>query len=355
MNRMTFALAGAFFVGFVAVSAQALEAGDRPVLFHWPLSQVVQDSQPIRIAVEWDREWAGRAVVLHHRNGARGDFVPLDFEPGHGLRWEAVVEPSELAPPTFEYWIESVETDGTRIARFGSAGVPQVATVRAVPSRDRVAERLAGHLGHRSQFDASFRHYDFGRPSGVTGRSNDSFNVFDLSFTYRLLLPGLYQVSMGVFLLGDRLGVDSPIQTRYPPGAYCGYLKAYWEFGDIFGIEPMLLIGAGSEGFEGGGGITARFGPIRSTHFDLGFSGIRNLGWTFVSEFVWTGIPHVVLALRNELTTMPVNDRYGIIPSVKVTGLLPGGVRVHGLIGYGIREGYDRGWLTWGAGLGWEF
>lgn len=355
MKRMTIAVAWTLVAGFFAVGVQAQEAGDRPVLFHWPLSQVVQDSRPVRIAVEWDREWDGRMVLLHHRNGGGGDFSSLAFEQGPERRWEVEIEPDELAPPTFEYWIESVEADGARIARFGSPGVPQVAAVRTAPSRDRMAERLAGHGGRRSHFQAAFTHFDFGRPAGETGRSIDSFNAFDLAFTYRLLRPGLYQVSMGIRLLGDRLGVDSPVFAQYPPGAYCGYLAAYWEFGDIFGIEPMVLIGAGAEGFEGGGGITARFGPVRATHFDLGFSGIRNLGWTFVSEFVWTGIPYLVVALRNELTTMPVDDRYGIVPSVKLTGLLPAGVRVHGLIGYGIREGYDRGWLTWGAGMGWEF
>lgn len=361
MKRVTFAMAWTCLFLLPAAGAQARDVGDvpdddgRPVLFHWPLSQAVKDSRPIRIAVEWDAEWDGREILLHHRNGGAGEFAAQPFVAGPGRRWEIEVPAALLAPPTFEYWIESVEADGSRVARFGSAGVPQVAAVRTVASRDRFAERLAGHGGRRAMFDASFRHHDFGRPAGATGRSIDSFNVLDLSFTYRLLKPGLYSVSMGVSLLGDRLGVDSPAYTQYPPGAYAGYLKAYWEFGDIFGVEPMLLIGASPEGFEGGGGLTLRFGPVRATHFDLAFWGLRNLGWTFLSEFVWTGIPHVVVALRNELTTAPVNEGYGIVPAVKITGLLPAGLRVHGLIGYGIREGYDRGWLTWGAGLGWEF
>lgn len=362
MKRITRLVLVLVAFGAVATQARAQDgdvedAGPDEVssLFHWPLSRIVQDGRPVRIAIEWQGSWSGRGVVLHHRSGGAGSYATRPFGHRTGARWEVEVPSSEVAVPTFEYWIESIESDGARVARFGSAGLPQVADVRALPSRNRTAQLLAGHKGYRSRVEASFRHYDFGRPGTTGERSQDSYNVFDLSYTYRLLSPGLYQVSLGVTLMGDRLGVDSPIYTRYSPGAYFGYLKAYWEFGDIFGVEPMLLIGASAEGFEGGGGLTARLGPVRATHFDLGFWGIRNLGWTVVTEFVWTGIPYVVVALRNEFTTFPIHARYGITPSIKLTGLLPVGIRVYGLIGYGIREGYDSGWLTWGVGVGWEF
>ncbi|HHW97133.1 MAG TPA: hypothetical protein PLN07_04650 [Myxococcota bacterium] len=322
-------------------------------MFHWPVSSIsVKDSY---FAIEWDAPWQGNRITLHYRNGSEGDFQSIDLVQINKVRWEVMLPAQSIVGPSFEYWIESLELDGSSVPRFGSLEHPQVAKVVTSAANKRRNEYIKDHKGRRNVLDLSFRHYDFGRPGTMGARSQDSFNMLELSYTYRLLLPMLYQLNVGFATFGDKLGYTLPYESTYRPGAYYAFIKPYWEFWDWLGIEGVFLVGAGPHGVVGGGGLTFRVGPIRASHVDFGFWGMGKLGLNFNAKFVWTGIPHVLVDLQTEIITMPDNEEVGFVPSVKLTGLLPLGIRVHGLIGYGIRKGHQSGWINWGVGLGWEF
>jgi len=269
--------------------------------------------------------------------------------------------------PQVEYFIESVEADGAVRERFGSADRPQVIRVSEDTREERARDRLAGHGGHRHRFEATFRHVDFGRRYASQARSVDNYNQLEFAYTFRPLLAGLYHVQAGFLVVGDRLGVktlDPPDTGR--PGAYLAFFKFYWEFGDVFGLEPMLMLGASRQGLEPGGGMTFRFGAIRGTHFDIGIQGARSLGWSFVTELDVKAASFVRVRVRNELTNWPTNPShldeedlgvapYGILPSLGLAFTLPGGVELNGSMGYGIRKGYDRGWIHGTVGAAIEF
>lgn len=347
-----------------AVATVATPAG--AILFHWPVSEARPDRRGLTVSARWQGEWQGRELRLHWRAGDGGPWGVVPFESRRGTL-EARIPATALKTPGVDYWIESVEADGSLRARFGSAEAPQVVRISESSKEQRLRDRLAGHGGHRHRFAATFRHVDFGRPNASDRRSVDNFNELQLGYTFRPLLAGLYQAEAGFLLVGDRMGVatlDPPPVGK--PGAYLAYIKLYWEFGDIIGLEPLLMLGASRAGLEPGGGITFRLGALRSTHFDIGIKGARSLGWSFVTELDVKAASFLKVRVRNELTSWPTDPEphsdtlrgvapYGILPSLGLAILLPGGVEVNGSMGYGIRKGYYRGWIHGSVGLAVEF
>ncbi len=96
-------------------------------MFHWPVSSIsVKDSY---FAIEWDAPWQGNRITLHYRNGSEGDFQSIDLVQINKVRWEVMLPAQSIVGPSFEYWIESLELDGSSVPRFGSLEHPQVAKV----------------------------------------------------------------------------------------------------------------------------------------------------------------------------------------------------------------------------------
>jgi len=350
--------------GAVAGPSAAPPAG--AILFHWPVSEARPDRRGLTVSARWQGEWHGRELRLNWRVGDAGPWKSAVFVARRDML-EARIPAGDLTSAGLSYWIESVEADGSTRARFGSADRPQVIRVSDGTREGRQRDRLAEHGGHRNRFEATFRHVDFGRRLPTDPRSVDGFNQLEIGYTFRALMAGLYQAQAGFLLVGDRLGVktqDPPSTGR--PGAYLAFIKLYWEFGDVFGVEPLLMLGASRVGLEPGGGITFRFGPVRSTHFDIGIKGAKSLGWSFVTELDLKAASFVKIVVRNELTNWPTDTKpadeldrgvspYGILPSLGLAFAIPGGVELSGSMGYGIRKGYDRGWLNWSVGAAVEF
>ncbi len=349
----------------VAAPAVAGESGGA-VLFHWPVAETREDRRGLAISAQWTGTWNGRKLVVHWRAHGAQAWSTAVFQRVRGTM-EARIPAADVKVPGLSYWIESIEADGSSRARFGSAENPQRVRV-AQSGRDlRRQDRLADHQGRVNRVAATFRHVDFGKPHAADRRSEDNFNELELAFTYRPAMTALYQVEAGFLMVGDRLGVRSPDPwLEHDPGAYLAFVKLYWEFGDVFGLEPMLMLGASRFGLEPGGGMTFRFGALRKTHFDIGIKGARSLGWSFVTSLDVRAAKFLVVRVRNELTNWPTNPDsdedwddtlppYGVVPSLGLAFTLPWGIELNGSVGYGIRKGYNRGWITWSAGAAVEF
>jgi hypothetical protein len=370
-NLLASSLAAALLMAPLAARAQAAPApepvpaaaavpADGPVLFHWPVGEAQPGRKGLTLSARWEGTWNGRALRLHWRHGDTGEWHTADFQAARNGIWEARIPAGEAKGPTLAYWIESVEADGSGRARFASAEAPHVARLAGDAKEERLKVRLEGHNGHRHRFDATFTRVDFGQRRAGDPRSVDHFNQLEFGYTFRPLAAGLYHVQVGALLVGDRLGVRSEGTTgNGRPGAYLGVMKLYWEFGDVFGLEPQFLFGASQWGVEAGGGITFRFGSLRGTHFDLAFSGVRSLGWRFETELDVRAAKFLRVALRNEITTWPGNlpsdAEYGIVPAVRLAFLLPWGIELTGQVNYGIRKGYRQGWVGGAGGVAFEF
>jgi len=327
----------------------------RGQVFHWPIGEAQPGSRGLVFSARVEGPMEGRTLRLRWRPAEGQEWRSVDFAPARDGLWEARLGREHLAGD-FLYFLEVVSPDGRTEPCFASEESPQRVAVRG-GHRNPVEEALQAFQGRRHRVEATFRRVDFGHEWPGDPRSTDRFQQLTLGYTFRLLHPALYQVSVGVDLVGDRLGVQTPpwrdLDSR--PGAYLGFVKLAWHWNDLFGLEPALFFGASHRGMEAGGGLTLRFGALHGTHFDVGFSGVRTLGWRFRAGLDLKAASFLRLGFGTEITNWPFDEEYGVVPGVRVAFLLPFGLELNGEVTYGMRRGYDRGWIGGSAGLAYEF
>jgi len=310
--------------------------------------------------------------------GRDSEFSPIVFQRLQGTTWAASVPAAMIQPPGLEYYIGTVERDGTQVLRFASPESPHFVLVDLSRQDKSSAQRLDAHGGRHTRFAASVHHYNLGERKQTSGEMTpgtqpqalpDYFNAMEASVTYRFLKDSIYSVSFGYGMLGGVMGTTTPereahsavnasdvllsIPRPMKPGVYYGFGTLYWEVGGAFGIEPKLIMGASYDGFEVGAGGLARFGTLTGTHFDVALEGIANVGTRFITEFQWTTVPNFRMSLRNEVTDYPVGGDGGVLPSYNAT-LLLGQWELTGSVGYGVRFGHESGGLSLGAGLSFD-
>ena len=339
--------------------AAAVESGPgartRGQVFHWPIGEAQPGRRGLVFSARVDGPMEGWTLRLRWRPMDQQEWRSEVFAPAREGLWEARIAREALGGE-FVYFLEAVAADGRSEPCFASQEVPQ--RVMVAGSRgDPAAEALKAFQGRRHRFEATFRRVDFGHEWPRDPRSTDWFHQFTLGYTFRLLHPALYEVSVGVDLIGDRLGVRTPPWRDLDdhPGAYLGFVKLAWHWNDLFGLQPVLWWGASHRGMEAGGGLTLRFGALHGTHFDVGFSGVRNLGWRFQAGLDVLALSFLRLGFDADITNWPSNAEYGVVPGVRVAFLLPFGLEINGQVTYGLRQGYHRGWLGGSAGLAFEF
>lgn len=331
------------------------DVGSRGRVFHWPVGEAQPGRRGLVFSARVDGSLQGWTLRLRWRPVDQPQWRTEVFSPSRDGLWEARIARDHLEGD-FDYFLEVTSADGRADACFASEEMPQRVTV-AGRQGDPMARALKAFQGRRHRFEATFRRVDFGHEWPGDPRSTDRFNQLTIGYTFRLLHPALYQVSVGVDLIGDRLGVQTPpwrgLDDR--PGAYLGFVKLAWHWNDLFGLEPALMWGASHRGMEAGGGLTLRFGALHGTHFDLGVAGVRSLGWRFQAGMDLLAASFLRLGLRADVTNWPFNEEYGVVPGVRVAFLLPFGLELNGEVTYGLRRGYDRGWIGGSAGLAFEF
>lgn len=329
--------------------------GVRGRVFHWPIGEAQPGRRGLVFSARVDGPMGGWTLRLRWRPVDQQAWRTEVFTPARDGLFEARLARDQVTGD-FLYFLEVVSPDGVAEPCFASEALPQRVTVTGGRG-DAVDQALKAFHGRRHRVEATFRRVDFGHESPGDPRSTDRFNQLTLGYTFRLLHPALYQVSIGVDLVGDRLGVRMPsrLELEDRPGAYLGFVKLAWHWNDIFGLEPVLMWGASQRGMEAGGGLMLRFGALHGTHFDLGFSGVRTLGWRFEAGLDVLAASFLRLGFHADITNWPFNEDYGVVPGVRVAFLLPFGLELNGEVTYGLRRQYDRGWIGGSAGLAFEF
>ena len=366
-------------------SADATGSEDREqsaggaLLFHSAPSRFEPGETNYELLVRVEGEFAGRAISLQGRRAGSTEYQKFPFLRSEKGDYVAAVSGEWVQAPGFEYYIETEEAHGEVRSRFADARDPHLVIVEPSQAEQNLEVRLKRYEQRRSVIEASFRHisfgqdiryYDTGEPLPVHRVYADYVNTMEIAYTYRFLQDSIYQITFGYGMIGGALGTDSPDRLEYwdntlpqsfkqdsiapLPGLYYGFGKAYWELFDFMGVEPMLLMGGSYDGFELGGGLTLRFGPMPGSHFDLGIEGITHVGIKFITEFELAAEPWLRVSLRNELTDYPMGEGLATLPSVNVTFLL-GSLELTGCVGYGRRKEYDEGGLTLGAGASLQF
>lgn len=356
----------------VVPTAQAVESAELPLIHHAP-PRLFPGQAAYPLAARIGDGWTGKEMQALVRTRGEKSYEAVRFLRSEGGVWVASVPGRLVRPPGLEYYLRTIEADEKLVPRFGSAEEPHVVVVD--PSNDQMSHlsRVERHDGHRALFKATFAHQSMGERRQTSQEAEamsrlrlfpDSYNTTDLSVTYFALRDQLYSISFGYGMLGGIMGTSTPdiaafdaensilpsVDKPLRPGVYYGFGKVYWEFGESFGIEPMVIMGASYDGFEVGGGLLARFGALTGTHFDVSLQGITNVGVRFITEFEWATLEHTRMSLKHEMTDYPVGGGMASIPSYNIT-LLLGDWELSGSIGYGLRKGHENGGLCGGAGL----
>jgi hypothetical protein len=319
--------------------------------------------------------WTGTALELCVRpTGATSYDVSPFLADGEG-GYVARLGPALVTPPGLEYYIRSVEADGTLRNRFAEAATPHPVAVD--PSRAWLygQARRERHGNRKTEFMASFQRFDLGKTRQTLEQAQektelqllgDSYNQLEVGIRYSFLQNGIYHISFGYGMLGGVLGTTSPGMDAYDatnasdtvvdegrplrPGLYYGFGTAYWEIFDVVGLEAKVAMGASYRGFEAGGGFLARIGTLRGTNFAVSIEGVSHVGYRFISEFQWATLPYFRMSLKNEVTNYPTAEDVAVIPSYNVALLLDF-IEINGTLGYGVRKGYEHGGFCGGGGI----
>ncbi len=355
-----------------SAAAQTEEPG---ILMHVPPPRLTTGDDDYPITARFQGKWTGTALELCLRPAGASQYsvTPFLADDGNGLI--AHISPSLVSPPGIEYYIRSVEADGTGRIRFAGPEAPHFLAVD--PSRSLLYReaRKARHGNRPTEFMASFQRFDLGETRQLPeqtlektelGLLQDSYNQLEVGVRYAFLQSAIYHISFGYGMLGGVLGTQSPDMAAYEapnasklvleegrpirPGLYYGFGTAYWEIFDVVGLEAKVTMGASYRGFEAGGGALARLGTLRGTNFAVGFEGVTHVGYRFTTEFQWSTLPHFRMSLKNEVTTYPFGEETAVIPSYNISLLLDF-LEINGTLGYGVRKGYEHGGFCGGGGL----
>lgn len=351
----------------------------RPFLAHVAPAELEGGAPPYHLSATMLGPWRGEDLLLHARVKGQGEYREEKFLRSPKGRYVAVVPEELVQPPGLEYYISSVEEDGSGDVRFASPDTPHFVLVKPYPALLRYEARLKRHQGRRARVEASFFHYDFGATPRLYNKDKkdeqriyfgDHYNMAETSFTYRFLQDQIYQITFGYGMVGGVLGTTSPDAEEfdhpdvpdsakpeegpYQPGVYYGFGKAYWEIWDAVGVEAKVMMGASHKGFEAGGGILARIGTLDNTRFDVGIEGITTVGYRFITELNLAAHQYFHVSVRNEVTSYPYGEDSATIPTLKLK-VLADGLEIAGTIGYAVREDYERGGICFGGGLNLNF
>lgn len=347
----------------------------KPLLVH--AAPIVLDSAAAAYSfnVALRGAWAGTALKLHHRTQGKKAYTTQEFTQRTDGRWTAEIPGSKVTIPALEYFIQTVEADGSTVDRFATAKTPHVVVINPVPADRMHQVRLRRHNGKRATARLIFSRANLGQEGrktsdGHTELLSDTFNTLETDLTYRFMRDAIYQIRFGYGMLGGKLGATSPDREWFDspnvpesdkpssvpamPGLYYGFASAYWEFGDWAGLEAKVLMGASHRGFDGGAGVVGRLGTINGIHLDFGIEGISNVGFKFTTEFQWDTVKHTRMSLRAVVTDYPTVGRTAVISSYNLS-LLLGEIELYGSLGYGLREGHETGGPVVSGGAAFNF
>jgi hypothetical protein len=225
-----------------------------------------------------------------------------------------------------EYFIASSAAPGAQArAHFASPEAPQPIAVQGETAETRLAERLARHRGHRSEFRLSGELTRYGRRhlergprgrdfEGLSDAGSDVFWATRLDYTHRLLGFPLRRprqrraAARAVAHLLDEARPADVAPGTAPPGVNYGQGGVRLELHRSLSVDANLLLGASERGFVAGVGEVLRVGRIAGTHFEAGVELLQDVGHNSFFRFAWDTVEGLPMALAVELQDRPGGD-----------------------------------------------
>ena len=355
-NIWIFLLLGTLLAGLEAKESHAAPSRKPPKyveIIHTP-PYTGEGGKTLEIEGRFRGEWLAKSVWLCVRIQGVGSFLRIRFKRWKKGLYVASVPKERVTFPGLEYYIESIDLKGRRHLHFASPLRPHRVVVRRASRLGVWQAKLDRHQGNRSSVGASFTYHNYGKhiPLSFEKRTQgyeqtDSYYDIEVWYTYRIL-GFFYDITFGWGHLRGQVPIENDNQTSLSAGLDYGFSKVFMEFHRYFGVEAKIVLGASDRGFEFGGGATVRFGNSVETHLDLGFEIISRLGYTILCELAWDTVPHFLMALRVEVTNMPIFDSRALAVNAffKLHWNLHRHFHLFAHIGYGRRRD-----IPWGGPL----
>lgn len=299
---------------FAAASVQA--GSDELHFSHRPPAEVASGS-PLLIAVSVENGWRLGALELHWRR-ANQEWNTVKLGKAENGGYAAIVGPTEVRPPSIEYYLSSREPGQAEVNRFASAQVPHPVVVHASDDEQTREDRLVRYRSHSSRASFSGEYAGFGghgaydAGNGVRHPYRDQYYQVQADYSYRLFTV-LQAIKLGVVRVRGEvpppLAFDSSTtvfnENTRRTGIDYGFGELAFNLVDRLGFTARLILGADDLGFATGAGGTLRIGADTGTHAELGGQIIQRYGFDTFLRLAWDTVPRWPIGFSIHLTNAP--------------------------------------------------
>lgn len=308
-------LAGTGFAGTVhAAEAAPATVSTAPRVFHAPLVEA-EAGRPLRIEVDVVGDWQLASLAVDARPVAETAWQTFELRRTGAETFEAVLPAEVVRGPALAYAIVSIARDGTRRDHFATREAPHLVEVEGRTEAEEQHLEVARYGGHRSAVSVRSRYTAYGarpvaiEPDQATERFSDHYWRIDAEYVYRpLRLIHDFRFGAGVMRSSWPSAEGQPLRDGDAPGLNYGAAEINLELHRWFSTGARLIIGAGSEGFVGGGAGIVRIGDMAATHFAAEIEGITEIGYRADLRLHWTTVARFPMALGVEFTDWPASD-----------------------------------------------
>jgi hypothetical protein len=334
------------------VAAQDSEAKPTPrrstVLHVAPVE--APGDQELRLVAVVDAAWTEAALVVRYRGaGSTGEYQESPFERSSAGGYYAAIPADSMQRPGIEYYIAGQLASGSETLHFASAMKPHqvvVAPTQSVRWAQKERQRLGGYV---SSVSVDVRGHNFGNRYG----NRDQYIRGDLEWTHRLLLPGLYSISLGYAMI-EGYTPTSTLDTAESEqrGARFGYGGVLLRLQRSIWLEGSATIGVDRGGFIAGAGAELTLGRPWRSNISMGAEYLQEMGPTLWIRLQWDTAPPFIMGAAIVKTDLPAAVlEHGSYIVYDVAYPLSPRVQVRGSVSFGSRDGPGN----FGGGLGTAF
>ncbi len=271
--------------------------------------QHAEEGQAVELAALAHTQPGFRSLLVHVRpiadNAVYQTLLADIDERGHA---RVQVPASLVRAPGFEYFVESVDTQGHSEQGVASAQGPQQVSVqsKSTPARPSAPSTRVHYTSEMVSFD------------NLSGR--DWFLLNEGDFLYRVRYHELYAVRLGYGnYRGEGGTVDQLDRLRLSPrpaGFTYGFLETLFELHRLFGLALRGTVGLGRpndpneerNGITGGFQLRARLGSAEGTHLELAGELLPEIGQRAYIGLHWEAIDRFPMATEIVVTDQPVHS-----------------------------------------------
>jgi len=316
-----------------AAAPVAPAAPATPRVHHAPIS-IAKEGVRLELKVTVEHPEFLRYMGAIYRT-AKGVIRAVPFLRGEGGAYVAIISGDDVTAPGLGYTIEIEQSDGRRVAVFGTRADMQPIVV--VEDRADARERalLTRLEGRRSVARVTGEYVGFGTTTGkaipcaagekqctagelVVPSARDQYFRLEASYTYRLLgIVSEFGLRMGVVRGQSLVDLNEFKVSKYNVGLNFGSPWVLFRFADAWHLEVSALTSISEVGFAIGLGNALLIGDPYGTKLTLGWDTVglakgTYFGTRFLTRLDILVTQRIIVGPSIEVTDMPHAETFGV-------------------------------------------